>query len=127
MRAPRRPVGVLVLASVLIAGCGGGGNDSPRSTDLRGKPAVTIDAVDNRFTPEDVTVSAGTEITFETNGHNDHDVFAVGDTFRRVEAHDLEPGEDATRRFAEPGDYPYYCSLHGTPTKGMRGTIRVVP
>jgi plastocyanin len=26
----------------------------------------------------------------------------------------------------EPGDYAYYCSLHGTPTAGMIGGLRVV-
>ena len=26
----------------------------------------------------------------------------------------------------EPGDYAYYCSLHGTATKGMTGAIRVL-
>ena len=28
--------------------------------------------------------------------------------------------------FDEPGEYPYYCTLHGTETAGMVGTIRVV-
>jgi plastocyanin len=28
-------------------------------------------------------------------------------------------------QFDDAGDYPYYCSLHGTPTAGMDGRIRV--
>ncbi len=28
--------------------------------------------------------------------------------------------------FDEPGEYAYYCTLHGTETAGMVGTIRVV-
>jgi plastocyanin len=27
--------------------------------------------------------------------------------------------------FAEPGEYPYFCAIHGSPNQGMRGTIVV--
>ena len=42
-----------------------------------------------------------------------------------VEADDFTPGDDYSHRFTEPGTYAYYCSLHGTTTKGMVGTIVV--
>ena len=27
----------------------------------------------------------------------------------------------------EPGEYAYYCSIHGTKTAGMTGTVTVLP
>ena len=38
----------------------------------------------------------------------------------------LPPDAVATLTLDEPGDYAYYCTLHGTTTKGMVGAIRVV-
>ena len=29
------------------------------------------------------------------------------------------------RRFAAAGSYPFHCTVHGTPTTGMRGTVVV--
>ena len=43
-----------------------------------------------------------------------------------VPVEDFQPDDTATITFDEPGVYPYYCSLHGTPSAGMDGRIRVV-
>lgn len=29
--------------------------------------------------------------------------------------------------FDTPGEYPYFCAVHGSPNEGMRGTITVSP
>ena len=45
---------------------------------------------------------------------------------------DFQPGSEVKATFGKlstfnaPGYYRYYCSLHGSPTKGMVGAIRVV-
>jgi plastocyanin len=46
--------------------------------------------------------------------------------FEPIEIADLQPGDASSITFDEPGEYPYYCSLHGTTTKGMVGAIRVL-
>jgi plastocyanin len=41
---------------------------------------------------------------------------------------DFEPFTGLTTyelTFDTPGEYPYFCALHGSPTMGMRGTITV--
>ena len=43
-----------------------------------------------------------------------------------IDQEDFDPGDEGAVTFDEVGDFPYYCSLHGTPTKGMIGGIRVV-
>jgi len=43
-----------------------------------------------------------------------------------VDATALEPHESATITLDEPGDVAFYCTLHGSTTKGMMGALRVV-
>jgi plastocyanin len=33
--------------------------------------------------------------------------------------------QTADLTFDTPGEYPYYCAVHGSPSQGMRGTIVV--
>ncbi len=115
-------------AAVLFGACGGdGGSGGPDISgeefeDLTGRDEVTVDAVDNRF----VEIDAGTTVRFENRGRNVHNAIPAEDgAFDPVEADELGPGDTAEVTFDEPGLYPYYCSLHGTTTKGMIGGIRV--
>jgi len=132
--------GLLVTGTVL-SGCGSQSLSSTDTTaaaaagpdlstatfeDGTGKAAVEVDAVDNAFKPEYLEISPGTAVTFRNDGRNDHNVIPVdAAAFGAIEVEQFLPGTEATVTFAEPGDYPYYCSLHGTKTKGMTGAIRV--
>jgi plastocyanin len=129
----------LVILAVLSAGVlvGCGDDDDSGSTavnlddavfvDETGSDAVTVDAVDNNFRPEYIEVSAGTTVTFDNRGRSVHNVIPAEEgAFETVEADDFEPEDSADIVFDEPGDYAYYCSLHGTATAGMIGGIRVV-
>lgn len=73
--------------------------------------------------------SAGTELTWTNQGRNEHNVRpAIEGAFDSISAASLAvKGDSASRLFAEPGDYPYFCSLHGTATNGQTGRIIVVP
>ena len=46
--------------------------------------------------------------------------------FAEIPAEDFQPKDEDAITFTVPGDYAYYCSLHGTPDKGMIGAIRVL-
>jgi plastocyanin len=88
---------------------------------------VEVDAVDNKFVPPYVEVSRGTTVTFTNDGRNPHNVLpSDGGAFAPIETEAFQPEASGSVRFDRVGDYPYYCSLHGTSTKGMVGAIRVV-
>ena len=96
-------------------------------TDLTGEAGVEVQARDNNFVDPYIEISAGTEVTFANKGRNQHNVLPVEDgAFQPLESEDFTPGTEGTVTFVEPGVYPYYCSLHGTTTKGMVGAVRVV-
>jgi plastocyanin len=114
---------VLVALALSVGGCGGGGDD----VELVRGVTVDVEARDNTFVPEETTVAAGTSVRFVNVGRNDHNVIPVSDDQDEllVETDDLAPEAEATVRLTEPGTYRYYCSIHGTKTAGMIGTIEV--
>jgi len=132
----RRVLVPAVLAGlVVLAACGGGtgqaGARGPTVADYRGVPVTPgpearIDAIDNRFVPERLKVRAGTRVRFANAGRNDHNVLPVDGGGFRIDVEAFRPGAARTFRFARTGVYRYYCSLHGTKTRGMIGVVVVV-
>lgn len=86
---------------------------------------ASVRAQDNTFVEENIRVEAGTTVGWENVGRQDHDVLPADDCDWGVEVADFTPGEAYEHTFDEPGTYRYYCSLHGTPDAGMRGTVVV--
>ncbi|MGB8858552.1 MAG: plastocyanin/azurin family copper-binding protein [Ilumatobacteraceae bacterium] len=85
-------------------------------------------AIDNNFLPQTLSIAAGTEVVFENNGRNDHNVIPVGDLETAtwgVQAESFAPKATYSHVFDRPGTYVFYCSIHGTPKAGMVGTIVV--
>jgi plastocyanin len=120
---------VAFLGGLLVA-CGGSSGSSTGSLTGQtirretGRKTVTIQAIDNEFDPKFSAVSKGTTITFENAGHNKHNVLSVGDGFGASKI--LDPGDTWEVTMQDAGDFRFYCSLHGTPTSGMDGGVRVV-
>ena len=147
---PARRIAVVVAAGCVVAtGCA---NDGPTSVQA-GQPSestastvstgsvedsvatgsvedsvaptqtVTVQAIDNTFRPDRIEVAPGTEVVWVNRGRNDHDLFA--DLGFGVTAAEFKPGDEYRHVFTEPGEYPYYCTIHGTPDVGMTGTVVV--
>lgn len=137
---------VLALVSLVLAGCGddkaadttSGDTGSSGATattfafpkdelvDETGKSVVEIKAIDNSLEPRYVMVSPGTRIVWRNEGRNPHDILPdVDGAFPAAKASEMPPGATHTVTLTEPGDYPYYCSTHGTMKSGMNGAIRV--
>jgi plastocyanin len=114
---------VLLMATLIAAMAGCGGDDEP--VTLVEGVTVDVQAIDNTFRPEEVEVAAGTEVVWTNDGRNEHNVLPVEGEDWGVEADAFTPGHDYSHRFTEPGTFDYYCSLHGTTTDGMVGTIVV--
>lgn len=120
----------MVLA-VTATACGGssGSGAAATTTAVAGEVQsgeVAVTAVDNTFNPQAVRVRAGSTVTFTNKGRNEHNVMPVGDTPFTIETAQFGPRATASFTLSTPGTYHYYCSLHGTPDKGMTGTIEVL-
>lgn len=78
----------------------------------------------NRFDPANVTVAVGTTVTWTWVG-GFHDVNATGASTFPGSGEPTTPPHSYSFTFDTPGTYLYFCSVHGDPTSGMRGTIVV--
>ncbi len=89
---------------------------------------VTVDAVDNDFQDAFITISPGTKVTWTNVGRNDHSVTPVkSGSFQGASTGQFTPGQSHSVIFTRPGDYPYFCSIHGTKNlEGQAGVVRVV-
>lgn len=86
--------------------------------------AVTVEAYDNFFRPEKITITAGTKVTWINMGQKDHTA-TFGDLF---DGDIRNPGDTFSFTFDKPGVYQYYCVPHSeSDTEGMVGTITVLP
>lgn len=103
-----------VSFSATAAGPGGG--PAPLEIQLRSDGG-------DRFVPENVTIPAGTTVTWNwVNGI--HSVTPTGNpTFPGNSL--VSAPSTFSHTFDAPGTYLYFCIVHGSPSSGMRGTIVV--
>jgi plastocyanin len=137
------------LATVLLIGVGSGsglsgcGDDGPRLVVQSAAAPVTaateptvvtvtptgvvvqITALDNSFRPQSIEINIGDEVVWENRGRNEHNVLRVEGDGWGVEAPSFQPGDRYGFVFSEPGEYDYFCSIHGNEQAGMTGTIIV--
>lgn len=116
----------IAALTLLVTACGDGADDAAEPDAPLVDAVVSVRVLDNTFRPERMDVAAGTTIEWTNGGRNDHDIVPV-DTEGGwgVEPDAFAPQDVYRHRFTEPGTYAYYCSLHGTETAGMVGTIVV--
>lgn len=125
-RRPRHRTSLVLLAAVVLIGGVGLSSCGKDEVELVEGVTENVDAVDNSFQPDELTVQAGTEVVFTNRGRNDHNVVPVDDDQGwDIAVDDFKPGTEAADAFDEPGTYDYFCSIHGTATAGMTGTITV--
>ena len=84
---------------------------------------VTVDVRDNVFAPKRVEIVPGTTVRWVNHGRSRHNVVPNrGSDF----GSNIPADGRYEFTFSEPGTYAYYCSLHGAPGVGQRGTVVVV-
>jgi plastocyanin len=109
-------VPALVLAIVLLAGCGA-------QTSAPAAPVETAEVTmppSYRFDPPAIQVPAGTTVTWRNSDNFTHSVSVVDGKFPLL---DLSPGQSGTITFDQPGAYNYICTYHA---QDMKGTVIVV-
>ena len=84
------------------------------------------------FSPTTRTVTAGTTVTWTNDTGVIHNVTWTDASGRTAALAGDGPGNigdyssgSHTRLFSTPGTYNFYCTIHGTPTSGMHGTLTV--
>ena len=126
-----RTVHLLAVALlVAAAACGSGGSSYSTSPNPNPSPSpsgrtTSASMSGTAFHPAVDTVAAGASVTWTNHDGFNHTVTSApgsGDSF----ASGAVPGGTTfSHTFSTPGTYTYYCTIHGTPTTGMRGVIVV--
>jgi plastocyanin len=80
----------------------------------------SVSIVDFGFQPQNITITAGSSLTWTNNGtHNHTSTSDIG----LWDSGTLAPGQSYTHLFNTPGVYTYHCSFHSS----MTATVTVVP
>ena len=105
----RRVVGIGVFLQIfVIAGCIALSARPAASADE--KPAPVSIAIDNfSFTPNEVTISRGTAVTWVNHDDVPHTVVSKDQKFRSKA---LDTNDQFSFTFADAGTYVYFCSVH---------------
>lgn len=113
---------VILVAGVFAAlaiglgdGNSGDADQTPLITDER---AVTVTIKDLAFSPADLTVDAGTAVTWTNEDSTIHD---ATDREGAWNTEVLSQNDSETITFDTPGSFEYYCTIH----PWMEGTITV--
>jgi plastocyanin len=97
----------------------GGGGEGASETSAPAAAEQTVEIADLAFAPDEVTIAAGSSVTWVNRDPNlphtatsDDDIFDSGN---------LSEGDDFSFTFDEAGTFAYFCQVHPT----MRGTVVV--
>lgn len=129
MPSARHTLTATAMVGLTLAACS---TPAGHDTTPGQEPTVTTKLLD--FTPDKLTVKAGTTVVWQVTDGIGHTVTTGtytlgGDGLRSAEEPDgvmdlpLAKGKNVSRTFDKPGTYTYYCSIH----KGMNGEITVTP
>jgi plastocyanin len=103
-----RTIGTAAAALSLILASGRLG---PRTVAAGQNPSSTnVVAIDNfTFTPTELTIPAGTQVTWINKDDVPHTVVSVD---HKLKSRALDTGEKFSFVFQTPGTYEYFCSVH---------------
>jgi len=108
--------GILLAALIAAAACSddnGDGGQEPAEGDILVR--------NNFFDPSTFEVAPGATVVWGwSSGGVSHNV-----TFDDGEASGNQSSGTYQRTFATAGSYAYHCTIHGTATSGMRGSVTV--
>jgi plastocyanin len=109
-----RHLAAVALLTLTALGCGGSDAASRLDTTAPAGPAgeavrVTIDQF--AYSPRELTVPAGTRVTWVNRDDVPHTVTSA-ETPRRFNSGTLDTDGQFTHLFTTPGTYEYFCAVH---------------
>jgi len=110
-------VPAVALVAVLVTGFGGGESGATAGS---GTAANTVTIKNFAFSPNPITVNAGTTLTVVNRDTITHTLTADAGAF---DSGDLAGGRRAHLTLDHPGTYTYHCQIHTF----MTGKVRVSP
>ncbi len=114
-----RPIAVVLIVSVLLAACGGGGDTYGPVDEVPDDAAAVVTASNLEFDPTEVEIETGDRVAWVVDdGVIPHNVRFPDDD---IGSENLREGEVWARRFTRAGTYEFVCTLHPR----MRGTVTV--
>ena len=138
-RLARRPIVVAVAAAVavlILAACGSsastassGSSTTPSSTSTAGGSAAAVTIQNFAFTPQTLTVKAGTTVPWTNRDSAPHTVTSADGISTSANTTSLfngsvNSGAKFSYTFTKAGTYYYVCSIHKSQA-GMHGEIIV--
>jgi plastocyanin len=106
---------VLAAACLVFAlACSGGSDATAPAGD------ANVNVTDDQFSPSSVTIKSGQKVAWTWKGASAHNVTLVAGGNSPTQSSGTYSHE-----FDAAGTFSYYCSIHGTPTSGMHGTVTV--
>lgn len=98
------------------------GQNNTNNTNETPQPVATnkVNIADMAFSPADITVKAGTQVTWTNNDSTAHTV-TENDSKDGPDSSPISPGQSYSFTFSTPGTYEYICSIHPQ----MTGTVTV--
>ena len=117
----------LLCLGALAAGLGCGSKSSTGTVTPPGPGADEVWMQSSAFVPATRTVSVGTMVTFTNKDGVTHTVTSssVPGGAAAISSGNITGSGTFQRTFSVAGSYQYYCTIHGSPGAGMRGTITV--
>jgi plastocyanin len=105
----------LAVASLVGAGCG------PKASGGTPVPTTSVDLpASYRFAPADITVPAGSTVTWTNHDNFTHSVQFLSGSQTAPQV--VKPGESTTFTFKDAGVVRYQCSFH---PQQMQGSVTV--
>ena len=101
-------IAVIILGVVIISGCTQNPQQNPQNTS-----PTTVMIQNFTFTPNNLTVKAGTNVTWINQDSTVHDVTGDSGAFTSP---DLNKGDKYTHNFTKSGEYSYHCDEHPSMT-----------
>ncbi|HEX6666987.1 MAG TPA: cupredoxin family copper-binding protein [Solirubrobacterales bacterium] len=114
------PALTLAVCAALFAGCGGG--DDTTATDTSSASSAGAEAVkivDFEYIPPNITVPAGTTVSFENEDSAAHT--ATSKESGAFDSGTIKGGATGEIKLEQPGTFAYFCAFHPF----MKGTIVV--